>query len=337
MNIWVDIANPPQVLFMQPLIREMQKRNHSVTVTTRHHSEAVELADQYGLQHKAIGAHGGSSLIGKEIAIVIRALKLAQYLANKKISLAVSGSSYSQALAAKLLGIPFVTLVDYEGNPGLNIVCRTAQKILTPCFFANQNLYRYGASADKILHYNGLKENIYLDLFVPDPLFLEKNDIPPEKCLITMRPESDVSAYHQFENPLFDEALEYIAGQNDTLIVLLPRHARQKERYQALGLANVIIPSHALNGPDLIYYSDLVAGAGGTMNREAVVLGSRVYSLFMGELGSVDQYLIESGKMHWIGNRSQIPTIKIQKKQVAPRRQADGALARQITDLILDN
>jgi len=337
MNIWVDIANPPQVLFMQPLIREMQKRNHSVTITTRHHSEALELADQYGLQHKAIGAHGGSSLIGKEIAIVLRALKLAQYLANKKIELAVSGSSYSQALAAKLLRIPFVTLVDYEGNPGLNIVCRTAQKILTPCFFSNQNLYRYGASANKIVYYNGLKENIYLDLFIPDPSFLEKNGIPPEKYLITMRPESDVSAYHPFENPLFDEALEYIASQKNTLIVLLPRHAKQREKYEALGLANVIIPSHALNGPNLVYYSDLVVGAGGTMNREAVVLGSRVYSLFKGELGSVDRHLIEAGKMHWIENRSEIPTISIQKKHISPRYRADDTLAREVTDLILDN
>ncbi|GAB4504805.1 MAG: DUF354 domain-containing protein [Anaerolineales bacterium] len=337
MNIWVDIANPPQVLFMQPLIGEMQRRKHRVFVTTRHHSEAVELADHYGLSHKAIGAHGGGSSTGKGIATIVRALQLAQYLASKKINLAVSGSSYSQAVAAKLLHIPFVTLTDYEGNPGLHIVCRVARKILTPRFFAGQNLLRYGALENKIVHYNGLKENIYLDLFVPAPSFWENTGIPAEKFMITMRPESDVSAYHQFENPLFDETLEYLAHQKDTFIVLLPRNAKQKEKYQALGLPNLFIPSRVLSGPDLIYHSDLVVGAGGTMNREAVVLGNIVYSLFMGQIGSVDKYLIDTGKMHWIGSTSEIPTIEIRKKHLRRRDHADDTLAREVTDLILES
>lgn len=337
MNIWVDIANSPQVLFMQPLISEMQKRNHQVTITTRRHSEAVHLADHYGLHHKAIGAHGGGSSVGKGIATIVRALQLAQYISNQKIDLAVSGSSYSQALAAQLLHIPFITLTDYEGNPALHVVCRAAREILTPRFFLDQNLFQYGASKEKIVHYNGLKENIYLDLFIPDPLFLEKAGIPSDKFIVTMRPESDVSAYHQFKNPLFDEALEYIAGHNNTVVVLLPRNAKQKEKYQALDLPNVIIPSRVLSGPNLIYYSDLVVGAGGTMNREAVVLGSHVYSLFMGMLGSVDKYLIETGKMHWIGKSAEISTIQIQKKQISPHDHADDTLAREITNLILES
>lgn len=334
MNIWVDIANPPQVLFMRPLIDEMQKRNHHVVVTTRYHSEAVDLANYYGLHHKAIGAHGGGSLMGKGIATFVRALALEQYLSDKKIALAVSGSSYSQALAAKMLHIPFVTLTDYEGNPGLHIVCRAARKILTPCYFEDQNLFPYGASKAKIVHYNGLKENIYLDLFVPAPSFLEEVGISADKYIVTMRPESDVSAYHQFENPLFDAALEYIASQKDTVVILVPRNAKQREKYQALGFSNVIIPSRVLNGPDLIYHSDLVVGGGGTMNREAVVLGSHVYSLFMGKLGSVDKYLIRTGKMHWLGSTAEISTIKIQKKQPLKHDQPNDTLAREIADLI---
>jgi predicted glycosyltransferase len=335
MNIWVDIANPPQVLFMQPLIGEMQKRNHQITITTRHHSEAVDLADHYKLRHLVIGAHGGGTSIGKGMAIVTRTLKLVQYLSNKKIQLAISGSSYSQALAAKLLKIPFVTLTDYEGNPGLHIVCRVAQKILTPRFFSKQNLFRYGASENKIIHYNGLKENIYLNSFIPDPSFFKKAGIPSEKFIITMRPESNVSAYHEFENPLFDETLKYIVNQKNTFVILLPRNMKQREKYQALGLPNVMIPSHVLNGPNLVYHSDLVIGAGGTMNREAVVLGSFVYSLFMGLLGSVDKYLIDSGKMNWIRSRSEIPTIKIQKKQQSNYKRTDDTLVREITDVIL--
>jgi predicted glycosyltransferase len=74
-------------------------------------------------------------------------------------------------------------------------------------------------------------------------------------------------------------------------------------------LANVLIPKEVLDGPNLVYYSDLVIGAGGTMNREATVLGTPVYTVFKGRLGSVDQYLIESGKMVRIENASDTSKI----------------------------
>jgi predicted glycosyltransferase len=76
-----------------------------------------------------------------------------------------------------------------------------------------------------------------------------------------------------------------------------------------------MIPKEVLNGPNLVYYSDLVIGAGGTMNREATVLGTPVYTIFKGRIGSVDQHLIESGKMVRIENTSDIPKIKYCKKK----------------------
>ena len=41
--------------------------------------------------------------------------------------------------------------------------------------------------------------------------------------------------------------------------------------------------------------ADLVVSAGGTMNREAVVLGTPVYTTFAGRLGGVDERLIAEG------------------------------------------
>ena len=120
-----------------------------------------------------------------------------------------------------------------------------------------------------------------------------------------MRPASEVSTYHQFENPIFDEALNLVASHDNTIIILLPRNPEQRQKYEALGLENVIFPSGILDGPNLVYYSDLIVGAGGTMNREAVVLGSPVYSLFLGRLGSVDKHLIDTGKMILIKEKSE--------------------------------
>jgi len=325
MNIWVDLANSPQVLFMYPIINELKKRGHHVVVTTRQQSEAVPLADRFGLSHTVVGAHGGATFAGKGWAIVTRSLRMIWLLRGHDIDLAISCGSFSQALATKWMNVPFLAFDDYEGNPGAHIVCRVARKIVVPSVFAKQNLYPYGASEGQIVTYNGLKENVYLSGFTPDSNFLKSENIPLDKIIVTMRPASEVSAYHQFENPLFDEALEYIASHENTFIILLPRDVKQRKKYETLGLQNVRFPSHVLDGPNLVYHSDLVVGAGGTMNREAVVLGSPVYSLFKGALGSVDQYLIDSGKLVWIKDSSEIRKIKVCKKaDLKPDFQRDG-------------
>lgn len=338
MKIWVDIANSPQVLLMRPLIAELNKRGFQLLITTRRHSETVSLADRYGFPHIVVGAHGGGTLIGKGIAIGLRALRLIWLFKQQHIDLAISGCSYSQALAVKWMHIPFVALSDYEGNPGMHIICRVARKILVPDVFSKQNLYHYGGSVDQIESYDGLKENIYLSDYTPDPTFLERAGIPSDKIIVTMRPASEVSAYHQFENPLFEEALNYVAGFNNAFVLVLSRNAKQHQKYEALKLSNVLLPTQVLDGPNLIYYSDLVVGAGGTMNREAVVLGSPVYSLFMGLLGSVDQHLIDSGNLIWIRDSSEIKKIKICKKMIirSDFQQTRDNLITEIIDKILD-
>ena len=46
-----------------------------------------------------------------------------------------------------------------------------------------------------------------------------------------------------------------------------------------------VVPEHAIDAQSLIAYADLVISAGGTMNREAVALGTPVYTTFEGRLG----------------------------------------------------
>ena len=64
-------------------------------------------------------------------------------------------------------------------------------------------------------------------------------------------------------------------------------------RRRALQIAQDI-----LDGPSLIHESDLVVSGGGTMVREAAVLGVPAVSCFEGRLGAVDQYLAQLGKTH---------------------------------------
>jgi uncharacterized protein len=331
MKVWVDLATAPQVLFMQPLIAEMRRRGHEVLITIRDFTETIVLADHCGLDYTPIGVHGGKTMFGKIAAIIERSTCLARLVRHQHVSLAVSHGSIGQAIAAAWLHIPMVALGDYEGQPGAHIVCRIARKIIVPDVFSKANLHRYGATDAKIVSYSGIKEQVYLASFIPDPAFRDRLGIPVKDIVATMRPPSLVSAYHRFKNTVFDETLSYVAGHAHTVVVLLPRGVEQRREYAGLGLSNVIIPSEVVDGPQLVYSSDLVVGAGGTMNREATVLGTPVYTQFQGLSGSVDEYLIEQGKMMRVVDRIDIPSIKVCKK-----RPLCGQPWRQSADLVCE-
>jgi predicted glycosyltransferase len=65
---------------------------------------------------------------------------------------------------------------------------------------------------------------------------------------------------------------------------------------------------------DLCFYSDLVISAGGTMNREAAILGTPVYSTFSGSMPAVDEQLIKMGRMFHINQQTDLTTIPFRKK-----------------------
>ena len=58
----------------------------------------------------------------------------------------------------------------------------------------------------------------------------------------------------------------------------------------------MVVPERAVDGQSLVAGADLVVCAGGTMNREAVVLGTPVYTTFAGRMGGVDERLVGRGR-----------------------------------------
>ena len=68
---------------------------------------------------------------------------------------------------------------------------------------------------------------------------------------------------------------------------MLPRTAEQRAELARGG--GFVVPERAIDAQSLIAFADLVISAGGTMNREAVALGTPVWTTFEGRLGAVDE------------------------------------------------
>ena len=338
MRIWIDLANSPHVPFFKSLAAEFTARNHDVVVTARDFAETVPLAEAAGFQFETIGGHGGGALSGKAGNLVQRAMALARWARGKNLELAVSHNSYSQILAARALSLSSVTLMDYEHQPANHLAFRFASRIIVPESFPSEALRRFGANEAKIRRYSGIKEEVYLTGFQPDPLFanqLTELGISAAEVLVTVRPPADEALYHRFENELFEHLVNLLVAATNAKVILLPRSDEQRRRYANRFEDKLIVPLRPLDGPNLIAHSDLVVSAGGTMNREAVALGVPAASIYAGAWAAVDEALVRDGRLQRISTMQDIEQLRIEKKRPSAVSRGNN-VKQQVVDLILE-
>jgi predicted glycosyltransferase len=338
MRIWIDLANSPHVPFFRSVANEFIQRNHEITVTARDFAETIELARVAGFAPEVIGGHGGGKLFDKAGNLVQRAMSLARWARKQDLDLALSHNSYSQILAARVLSLKTVTLMDYEHQPANHLAFRMASRIIVPRSFPESALTRFGAPPAKVRRYSGLKEDVYLADFKIDPAFQKRLDdlgINQTEVLVTVRPPASEALYHRFENELFDQLLECLLRMPSVKVVLLPRNHSQLTTYSERAASNLVVLASPVDGANLIAYSDLVVSAGGTMNREAAVLGVPAASIFLGEWAAVDEQLVTEGRLQRISTIEDVRNLAIQKKrQTSARRPV--RVAATVADLILE-
>lgn len=301
-RVWIDLDNSPHVPFFVPIIEELEKRGYSVLVTSRDCFQVLDLARLHGLRHQVIGRHYGKSKVLKIAGLGVRALQLIPTVRRERPDIAVSHGSRAQLVASWLLRIPSIVIFDYEFAQGLQAVHPTW--VMCPEIVAEGAVGRIGSRLqNRLLSYPGIKEDVYVPRFTPDPDVREKLRLEPGDILVTIRPPATEAHYHNPEaEVLLEGVFELLASIPESRIVLLPRNAKQGAALQRMypdlwASGKVRIPSEVVDGLNLVWHSDLVISGGGTMNREAAALGVPVYSIFRGHIGAVDRYLASTGRL----------------------------------------
>ncbi len=315
MNVWIDLSNSPHIPFFKPIIAELEKLGHQAIITHRDFAQTVRLCKRYEINSQCIGKHGGQGVVKKIFNISGRALHLWQFAKGLDIDLAISHNSYSHSIAAKMLRIPYVTIMDYEYQPANHINFRLADKILVPFTFKLNDIRKYGATKNKLVKYPGLKEDVYLWQFEPhfDFWMDEFPQLDSSKILCSIRPPATMAAYHDFENPLFPKLINYLLNFPKLQLVVFPRTNEQKKQLKN-EFPSLFIAEKSVAGDQLIAMSDIIISAGGTMNREAAALGTPAYTIYAGKMGSVDHYLVNSGKIILLEKKEDFSKILIRKK-----------------------
>jgi len=331
-KIWIDLDNSPHVPFFVPIIPELKARGFEVFLTARDSYQVVELLKFYGIQARIIGKHYGKLKILKFLGTAWRAVSLAYAVRKEKIDLSVSHGSRGCMLASALLGKETIAIIDYEHTSKVSVSRMKLWVIhpeIIPLDYSSVDGKRY-------LKYPGIKEDVYLPSFHPDPQLRSRLGIAPDELLVTVRPPATEAHYHNPEaEGLLTATLEKFSKMKGARVLLLPRNKNQEKELRAawpseIASGKIVIPAHVEDGMNLIWNSDLVVSGGGTMNREAAAMGVPVYSIFRGPIGAVDRFLESQGRLVLLENveqvQSKIRAVRRDKEVISLSHQKSPAL-----------
>jgi predicted glycosyltransferase len=333
--VWIDVDNSPHVPLFAPLIKAYRDAGTGIVLTARNHAQTIELLENAGLagSFEVVGKHYGKNKFNKIRGLLVRAGELVSFIKkikrNTDIKVAVSHGSRSMVLAARWLKIPVITMYDYEYTE-TTVFNRFSDRVLIPEQIPDRVLDAINLPVEKRVKYEGLKEELYLNYYQPNPKFwrefTERNglNISNDKILIALRPPATTANYHNAESELLLNALlKYFLSDEKTFTVVLPRTAEQKseieQRIKELNFdgRSYFIIERAIDGLDLASNVDLLVSGGGTMNREAALLGTPVYSIFAGKQGALDAAMEKSEQIVFIRRIEDISKIKLEKKSAA--------------------
>ncbi len=337
MKVWIDLDNTPHVPFFKPIIRELETQGYTVILTARDAFQVCELATLYGLAYKKVGKHYGRNPLFKVLGLCWRSLLLLPFVIGEKPVLALSHGSRSQIFLCNLLRIPTVMIMDYE-HARTPLLLQPRWEII-PTALSNERLQC--KTKERILSYEGIKEDVYAPEFEPDPSIIDQLQLNDDNILVTVRPPANEAHYHNPDSDtLFVEFMQRVCSISGATIILLPRNKFQETQIrqhwpQWFKDSKVMIPEQAVNGLNLLWHSDLVVSGGGTMNREAAALGVPVYSIFRGKSGAVDRQLQNEGRLVLIENIDDVNNkILLQRRN---KEIAQSSSSRQALGMIMDH
>ncbi|MHA1266927.1 MAG: DUF354 domain-containing protein [Candidatus Helarchaeota archaeon] len=277
-KIWIDITTPKQVMFFRPLIKKLQDSNYKILLTSRNYYELNQMLENYEVEARIVGRHGGKSLKGKLKASLERALGLLEIVSEENPDLLISLTSDVAARVAFGLQIPHIATSDSPFAIAVNkLSIPFVSHLLVPKAIDLNEWLRFGISKDKISTYDAVDAVAWIKHLKPNPQVLAELEVQKEDCIVLLRPEESYAAYvreWEIKEPIIYPTIRKILRNfPDTKLIALPRYQEQYELFKKDFPHELIIPEKPIDVPSLLAYTDLMVGFAGTINQEAAILG----------------------------------------------------------------
>jgi uncharacterized protein len=274
---WIDIFNGPHVHFFQ----KVEDFISNYILTAREYKPIPDLIKHYKINATVIGKHGGRSHASKLTTSSKRVMELADYILSENVDILLHKHSVEAARVAWGFGLPSISYIDNELMVPQNmLVCPLSNVLIAPISIEQYILRDFTPSHVSILQFDGVCEVANVYNFKPEESVLKFLNLNTSKPIIVIRGEPILAAYHSKES-IVKVLIKKIKFQvPDAQIIWINREGE---------IGHKLLP--IFDARSLCFYADIVLSGGGTLTREAALLGTNAISFFEKEL-AVDKYLI---------------------------------------------
>lgn len=290
-RIWLDALTPKQALLATSLAKVLQSKGHKVLMTVRDYDYTVRITELQGFKPLIVGGYGGGRLVGKLVADLERMRRLVEIIEEANVDALIAYPNPSAARVAFGLNIPYIALTD---SPHSVIVSRLSLPLASYVIFSycipRETIEVYTYSGTRLIQYNGFDELEWIKTQKPNKEVIEELGLK-EKEYIVVRLEEKYATYYPREKGITLSELA-IRLSKKVKVIALPRYSDQWEELK--GYKNILLLQEPVHGISLEYYAIAVVTGGGTMAREAALLGVPGISLFPGKL-YIDECIIDLG------------------------------------------
>ncbi len=289
MKIWLDVITPKQARLMVSIAKYLEERGHQTLITSKGYRETRWVLNSLGVKYREVGEYG-KDLVSKLISYADRVRELALIAYEESPDYLVSFSSPEATRVAFGLGIKVINMND---TPHAVHVARLTFPLTWKLVFSKaipeDLMISLGADKESLTPYDGVDELAWLkEVEIHGERFNE--------FTVFVRMEESKASYllHLKESP----NLKVIEGlvSHGIRVLVMPRYESQAEFLRKMNV-EVLEPEDTVK---LFQRVHVVITGGGTMAREAALLGTPAISTFPLDVPLyVNAYLRRKGLPIW--------------------------------------
>lgn len=284
MRVFIDLGHPAHVHYFKNIILKLQIKGWKFFISARNKDVTNSLLDYYRITYFNRGT-GSKTSLGKLWYILTTDISLFKQVKNFNPDIAISFGTIYAGHVSKMLNIPHIAFDDTEHATEQQILSNPfCSVILTPKAFKKQ----FG---QKQVRFDGFMELCYLhkNWFKPDKSILNSVGLSEDDKFAIVRFVSwDASHDRGYSEMGLEQKMKLIENLKKVYRVFVSSESEIPNELKADSL-NI----HPSKLHDLMFFSSLFIGEGGTMASESVCLG--VPSIYINPL-PIMGYLEEQKK-----------------------------------------
>jgi len=258
MKIWYDACTGKQVRYAVVIAKRLRARGHELILTTRNHPDTLPIAKLLKEEFITVGKYDPTSLLSRLRESTKRQLQFCEMFKENTPDVAISHRSVELCRVAFGLGIPSIATHDTAHADATNRLTMSLIDFLVVSK-ALPKRHVEGFGTKKIIRFDGVDEVAWTKNFKPEIKYDYK------RPLIVVRELQTKASYAKGKVDLTKTLAKKLTSLGTVLF--LSRYHRRPEK-------GLIIPKEYVDTVSLVPQADLVITAGGTIAREAALVGT---------------------------------------------------------------